>query len=304
MQGADADASAPLASPGLPTPGGLGRRTGGPTRRERYERRQLVRSAVTSAISTLVFAAVLVAVVTRLESWPRVRDAFFNGGVFGDSFEPILRAFWLDVRIFLVCAPTILVLGLLVSLARSTRSPVLFPIRLLATVYVDMTRGVPVILWINLIGFGVVALINSRSFFGGYLFWGGVALVWTYSAYVSEVFRAGIESVHESQRAGARSLGLSAWQTNVHVVLPQAVRRVVPPLMNDFVSLQKDVALVSLLGPVEALRRADIIQDRTFNFTPFVVAALMFIAVAVPITRLADHLIAKERRQMSGTAVR
>jgi polar amino acid transport system permease protein len=121
---------------------------------------------------------------------------------------------------------------------------------------------------------------------------------------VSEVFRAGIESVHESQRAGARSLGLSTWQTNVHVVMPQAVRRVVPPLMNDFISLQKDVALVSLLGPVEALRRADVIQDRTFNFTPFVVAALLFIAVSLPLIRLADHLMAKERRRMSGTAVR
>ena len=276
----------------------------GRTRRQQYERRQVVRSVLTASASTVVFATVLVLVVTRLESWPRVRDTFFNGGVFGDSFEPILRAFWLDVRIFLICAPLILAMGLLVSLARSARSPVLFPIRLLATLYTDVTRGVPVILWLYLIGFGAVGLINSRSFFGGYLFWGGVALVWTYSAYVSEVFRAGIESVHESQRAGARSLGLSTWQTNRHVVLPQAVRRVVPPLMNDFVSLQKDVALISLLGPVEALRRADVIQDRTFNFTPFVVAALLFISVAIPLTRLADHLMAKERRRMSGTAVR
>jgi polar amino acid transport system permease protein len=276
----------------------------GPTRRQQYERRQLVRSVLTAALSTIVFAVVLVLFVTSLESWPRVRDTFFNGGVFGDSFGPILRAFWLDVRIFLVCAPLILTMGLLVSLARSARSPVLFPLRLLATLYTDITRGVPVILWLFLIGFGAVGLINSRSFFGGYLFWGGVALVWTYSAYVSEVFRAGIESVHESQRAGARSLGLSTWQTNRHVVLPQAVRRVVPPLMNDFVSLQKDVALISLLGPVEALRRADVIQDETFNFTPFVVAALLFISVAIPLTRLADHLMAKERRRMSGTAVR
>jgi polar amino acid transport system permease protein len=274
------------------------------TRRQEFERRQLLRSIVTAAVSTIVFATVIVVVVTRLESWPRVRNTFFNGGVFGDSFWPILRAFWLDVRIFAICAPTILTFGLLVSLARSARSPVLFPVRLLATVYTDITRGVPVILWLYLIGFGAVGLINSRSFFGGYLFWGGVALVWTYSAYVSEVFRAGIESVHESQRAGARSLGLSTRQTNQYVVLPQAVRRVVPPLMNDFVSLQKDVALVSLLGPVEALRRADVIQDETFNFTPFVVAALLFICVAIPLTRLADHLMSVERRRMSGTAVR
>ncbi len=259
---------------------------------------------LTASTSTILFAAVLVAIVTRLESWPRVRATFFDGGIALDSFGPIARAFWLDVRIFLVCAPCILVLGLVISLARSTRSPVLFPVRLVATMYTDLTRGVPVILWIYLIGFGMVGLFNSRTFFGGYLFWGGVALVWTYSAYVSEVFRAGIESIHESQRAGARSLGLSTWQTNRYIVLPQAIRRVVPPLVNDFVSLQKDVALISLLGPVEALRRADIIQDRTFNFTPFVVAAVLFICVAIPLTRLADHLLAKERRRMSGTSVR
>ena len=259
-------------------------------RRAEYERRQLLRSIVTASLSTIVFAGMLMLIVTRMESWPRVRETFFNGGVFVDSFQPILRAFWLDVRIFLVCAPTILVLGLLMSLARSARSPLLFPLRLLATLYTDLTRGVPVILWIYLIGFGVVGLINSAYVLRRLPVLGGVALVWTYSAYVSEVFRAGIESVHESQRAGARSLGLSTWQTNVHVVLPQAVRRVVPPLMNDFISLQKDVALVSLLGPIEALRRADVIQDRTFNFTPFVVAALLFISVSIPVIRIADHL--------------
>ena len=297
-EGADAIASAPFASspPGA-APLAL-------TRRQRYERNQLLRSIAVASLSTVLFAGTLVLVVSRMESWQRVRTTFFNGRVFGDSFSPVLHAFWLDVRIFLVCAPTILVLGLLVSMARSTRSPVLFPLRLLVTLYTDLTRGVPVILWIYLIGFGVVGLINSRTFFGGYLFWGGVALVFTYTAYVSEVFRAGIESVHESQRAGARSLGLSTWQTNLHVVLPQAVRRVVPPLMNDFVSLQKDVALISLLGPIEALRRANVIKDRTFNFTPFVVAAVLFICVAIPLTRLADHLMAKERRRMSGTAVR
>jgi polar amino acid transport system permease protein len=242
--------------------------------------------------------------VPNIAAWPRVRDAFFNGGIFRQSFRPILKAFWLDVRIFLICAPLILIVGLLVSMARSVRSPALFPLRIAARLYTDIVRGVPVILWLYLIGFGAVGLINTRSFFGGYLFWGGVALVVTYSAYVAEVFRAGIEGVHESQRAGARSLGLSTWQTNRNVVLPQAVRRVIPPLMNDFISLQKDVALISLLGPVEALRRANVIKDRTFNFTPFVVAALLFLAVSIPLTRLADNLLARERRRMSGTTVR
>jgi polar amino acid transport system permease protein len=257
-----------------------------------------------AATSTVVVVGLLVVLVPRLDSWDRVRDQFFNWEVFRESFWPITKAFWLDVRIFLVCAPLIMLLGLVISMARNVRSPVLYPVRLFATIYTDGVRGVPVILWMYLIGFGMVGLINSRTFFGGYLFWGGVALVVTYSAYVSEVFRAGIESVHESQRAAARSLGMSTWQTNRYVVLPQAVRRVVPPLMNDLVSLQKDVALISLLGPIEALRRANIIKDKLFNFTPFVVAALLFIAVAVPLTRLADHLMAKERRAMSGTQVR
>jgi polar amino acid transport system permease protein len=275
----------------------------GLTRRAAWERRQRRRSNGVAAASTLLVVILLVTLVPQLESWDRVQQTFFNWEIFRESFWPILKAFWLDVRIFLVCAPAIMVLGLLISLARNVRSPVLYPLRLFSTVYVDAVRGVPVILWIYLIGFGVVGLINSRTFFGSYLFWGGVALVVTYSAYVSEVFRAGIESVHESQRAAARSLGMSTWQTNRFVVLPQAVRRVVPPLMNDLVSLQKDVALISLLGPIEALRRANIIKDKTFNFTPFVVAALLFMAVAIPLTRLADHLMARERRAMSGTQV-
>jgi polar amino acid transport system permease protein len=270
------------------------------TRRQIFERQQ--RTYV--AASTIVLVGLVVWLIPKINAWPRVRDTFFNGDVFRDSFRPILKAFWLDVRIFVICAPLILVVGLVVSMARSVRSPALFPVRVVARLYTDIVRGVPVILWLYLIGFGAVGLINTRSFFGGYLFWGGVALVVTYAAYVSEVFRAGIESVHESQRAGARSLGLSTWQTNRDVVLPQAVRRVIPPLMNDFISLQKDVALISLLGPVEALRRADVLQDKTFNFTPFVVAALLFLCISIPLTRAADNLLARERRRMSGTVVR
>jgi polar amino acid transport system permease protein len=183
-------------------------------------------------------------------------------------------------------------------------------LRLGATLYVDIVRGVPLILWLFLIGFGGAGLINKRQVGIGpiqidtLLFLGGLALVVVYSAYVAEVFRAGIESVHESQRSAARSLALTTWQTNRYVVLPQAVRRVVPPLMNDFISLQKDVALVSVLGPAEALRRADVLHAKLFNFTPFVVAAVLFLCISIPLTRTADYLLAKERRAMSGTAVR
>jgi polar amino acid transport system permease protein len=285
-------------------------RTPGPTRRHAYERRLRRRSALIAAGSTAAVIAAVVLWVPTLDGWPSVRRSFFDGETFRDAFVPILKAFWLDVRVFLICSVCILGFGLLLALARSVRSPVLFPLRLFATVYTDVVRGVPVILWIFMIGFGVAGLLNRREVGAGpfkvstLLFLGGVALVVTYSAYVSEVFRAGIEAVHETQRAGARALGLSTWQTNRHVILPQAVRKVVPPLINDMVSLQKDVGLVSFLGPIEAFRRADVLQDKLFNFTPFVVAALLFMAMSIPLTRTADVLMRRERMRMSGTAVR
>ena len=280
------------------------------TRRAEFERKQRRRSTLMAAASTGALVALIIWRVPKLSGWKRVRKSFFDAKTFSDAFEPVLNAFWLDVRIFLVCAPLIVVFGMLIALSRGVRSPLLFPLRLAATLYVDIVRGVPIILWLYLIGFGGASLMNVREVgfgpvkIGTYLFLGGVALVVTYSAYVAEVFRAGIEGVHESQRSGARSLGLSTWHTNRHVVLPQAVRRVIPPLMNDFISLQKDVALVSVLGPIEALRRADVLQDKLFNFTPFVVAAVLFLCVSITLTRTADYLLAKERRTMSGTAIR
>jgi polar amino acid transport system permease protein len=280
------------------------------TRREEYDRRQQFRGYVLGGASTAAVVGLIVWGVPQLDGWDRVRETFFDQETFAEAFPRVLRAFVLDLKIFLVCAPLIVIFGMAIALARSVRSPVLFPLRLGATLYVDIVRGVPILLWLFLIGFGGAGLINKRSVgFGPFevgtlLFLGGLALVIVYSAYVAEVFRAGIESVHESQRSGARSLGLTTWQSNRYVILPQAVRRVVPPLMNDFISLQKDVALVSVLGPAEALRRADVLQDRLFNFTPFVVAAVLFLCVSIPLTRTADYLLAKERRAMSGTAVR
>ena len=185
-------------------------------------------------------------------------------------------------------------------MARNTRTPALFPLRLFATLYTDLVRGVPVILWITLLGLGVPGLLQTREWYGKSVLWGGIALVVTYSAYVAEVFRAGIESVHERQRAAARSLGLSYRSDDASVVLPQAVRRVVPPLMNDLVSLQKDVALVSIVGHTEALRRADIWQSTGCSTSHrSSVAALLFLAVSIPLTRLTDYLLQRERRLMS-----
>ena len=272
------------------------------SRRALHERARRRRSLLVAALSSTVLVAALVALVPRMPRWDRVRESFFNGERFRDSLPRLLDAFWLDVRIFLWTIPFIVAVALLVAVTRNSRSPVLFPLRVLAVAYTDIMRGVPVILWIYLIGFGVPGLGMERPW-NSPLIWGSVALVLTYAAYVSEVFRAGIESVHESQRAAARSLGLGTAQTMRFVVVPQAVRRVVPPLMNDLVSLQKDVALVSLIGPIEILRQAGVDKAKFANFTPYIAAAVVFLAVTVPLTRLTDWLVARERRRTTGTTV-
>ena len=274
------------------------------TRRERFEHRQRTRSIALAATSTVVVVGLLVWLIPMTSGWENVQQSFFSPDAFRDIFPELLGPFWYDVQIFLWCAPCIVVVGLLIAMARNVRAPALYPVRLFAIVYTDVVRGIPVILWITMLGFGVPGILQTSDWYGKFIIWGSVALVVTYSGYVAEVFRAGIESVHESQRAAARSLGLSAGQTMRTVILPQAVRRVVPPLMNDFVSLQKDVALIGVLGPVEALRRAQIEVSRTFNFTPYVAAGVLFLCVSIPLTRVTDHLLARQRGRMSATVVR
>ncbi len=272
------------------------------TRRAAYERHQRRRAVLVASVSTIVAVSAAIVLVPRAPGWGNVRQAFFDGDVFRDSFPRLLDAFWVDLKILLWSTPLVIVVSLVVALARSARSPVLFPVRILAVVYTDVFRGIPVILLVYLIGFGVPALGLSRSW-ANPLIWGTVTLVLSYSAYVSEVIRGGIDSVPENQRAGARSLGMSSNQTMATVVLPQAFRNIVPPMMNSFVSLQKDVALVSLIGPVEILRQAGIDKARTANFTPYVAASLIFLAITIPCTRLADHLLARQRRRTGATAI-
>jgi polar amino acid transport system permease protein len=272
------------------------------TRREEYDRRQRRRSVAVAAASTVAVLVALIVLVPLTPGWDDVRRSFFDGEVFRDSFPELVDAFWLDVRIFAWSAPSVLIVGTLIALCRNVRSPVLFPLRLFGAVYTDVFRGVPVILTIYLIGFGVPGLGLPRPW-NDPLIWGSVALILAYSAYVAEVLRSGIQGVHESQRAAARSLGMSSNQTMRAVVLPQAVRRVVPPLMNDFISLQKDVALVSLIGPVEILRRAEIQKGLTASFTPYVAAAVIFLCVTIPLTRIADHLLARQMRRTGPTAI-
>jgi polar amino acid transport system permease protein len=255
------------------------------------------RSVAVAVASTLVFVAVLVVLVVSSPGWPAVRRSFFNGDVFGDSYADIARAFALNVRIFLIAEGVILVTALVLAILRSLPGPVFFPLRGLAVVYTDFFRGVPTILVIYILGFGAPALELSgvpRS----PLFWGVVSLVLVYTAYVAEVYRAGIESVHPSQEAAARSLGLSRGQALRFVVLPQAVRRVIPPLLNDFIGLQKDTALVALIGPVEAFRQSQIEVAANFDYTPYFATALLFVLLTIPMARFTDWLAGRQRRRM------
>ena len=252
-----------------------------------YRQSRARRSTLIALLSTAVFAAVLLFAVTSSPGWPRVRDSFFNLRVGWESLPALLDGLWLNIRVLVVCQVLILIFGLGLAAVRTLRGPVWFPLRALATGYVDLFRGLPLLICLYLVGFGLPGLRLSGIPTNPVLL-GGLALVLIYSAYVAEVFRAGIESVHPSQLAAAKSLGLDYRRTMRLVVLPQATRRVLPALLNDFVALQKDCGLISVLGAVDAVRAAQIQAATTYNFTPYVVAGLLFVALAVPSARLAD----------------
>lgn len=247
-------------------------------------------------VSTVVFFSAIVVVVLNSSGWLEVKQAFFNGKQFRESLPAITHAFLVNVRLFMIAEVFILVFALVIAIVRSLPGPVFFPLRALAIGYTDLFRGIPTVLVIYTLGFGAPALelhgIPKSPFF-----WAVVSLVLVYSAYVAEVYRAGIESINPSQTAAARSLGLSRWQSLRFVVLPQAIRRVIPPLLNDFIGLQKDTALVASIGVVEAFRQAQIDSAATFNFTPFLATALLFVLVTIPLARFTDWLIARDRRR-------
>jgi polar amino acid transport system permease protein len=252
-------------------------------------RRRSQRGAAIAALSTVVVIGGLATIVVTSPGWENVKETFFSWPDFKRAFPGVLDGFWLDVRMFCVIEVVVLALGLLVALTRTSRAAALFPLRLLAAVYTDLLRGVPTILLVFLVGFGVPALELSGLPTDPVIL-GSAALALSYSAYVAEVYRAGIDSVHPSQRSAALALGLTEAQALRHVVLPQAVRRVVPPLLNDFVALQKDVALVSILGPLEAFRVAQIDASSNFNYTPLLAAALLYLCVTVPLARVVDRM--------------
>jgi polar amino acid transport system permease protein len=271
-----------------------------PKARRRIPPGEAVRSSLIALVSSVIVLGALAIVVTNAPNWPDVQRAFFDGAIFARSLPKAVDAFVSNVGMFLIAEALILPLGLLLAILRGLPGPVFFPVRLLATIYVDFFRAVPSLVIIYTLGFGIPALglagVPNDPFF-----YGVVALVFVYAAYVSEVYRAGIESVHWSQDAAARSLGLSRFQALRYVVVPQAVRRVIPPLLNDFIGLQKDTVLVSTLGVVEIFREAQILKSATFNFTPFMSVALVFIVVTIPLARITDWLVARDRaRQVAG----
>ena len=258
--------------------------------------------AAIATLSTIVFLVVVGVAITHAPGWDEVRRTYFDWGELKSSFPEVARAFLLNCEIFSISECFILAFALLLAVLRSLPGPVFFPLRALAVVYADFFRGVPTILVIAILGFGAPALQTS-GVPTSTTFWGIVALVLVYSAYVSEVYRAGIESVHPSQEAAARSLGLTRGQTLRTVILPQAVRRVIPPLLNDFIGLQKDTALVGTLGAIEAFNQASIDTNATFNYTAYLAAAILFVAITIPLARFTDWLIARDRRrrQAQGT---
>jgi polar amino acid transport system permease protein len=267
--------------------------------RQAARRRRARRQVAISGASTVAMIGGLAVAITLTPGWHTVRETFFSWHYFRDVFPHLLPAFWLDVRIFLIVEAVVLPLGLMIALVRTMRAPVLFPLRLVSVVYVDVMRGIPLLILLYLIGFGVPALDSSFLPTDGAVL-GGAALALNYSAYVSEVFRAGIDAVHPSQPLAAFALGLTRRQSLRHVVLPQAVRTVIPPLLNDFISLTKDVALVSVLGPQEIARVAQINSDLNFNYTPFVAAAAVYLLVTIPLIRIVDRQQASVRLRVSG----
>jgi polar amino acid transport system permease protein len=259
--------------------------------------------ALIALVSTIVVFGVIIYIVVTSPGWPQVQKTFLNGEVFWSSLPAQIRALWKNIQLFLAAEVLILIFALVLAVMRSLPGPVFFPFRLMAVVYIDLFRALPGILVISVLGFGIPGLrlpgVTTDPFI-----WGLVALVLLWSAYVAEVYRAGIEGIHPSQEAAARSLGLSRFQGLRFVVLPQAVRRVIPPLLNDFIGLQKDTALVAFIGVIEVFRRTQIEVSGSFNFTPYLGAALLFLLLTIPLARFVDWLAARDRNRKLASIAR
>ncbi|WP_084402884.1 amino acid ABC transporter permease [Schaalia suimastitidis] len=268
----------------------------------RQWRKNRARRSLSVATASSILVIVLIALLLATSpGWAATQQAFFSGEYFMEALPKVLEGMWLNVRILVVSTVFVALFATLLAAARSLRGPVFFPLRFLAAAYTDLFRGLPFIVVLYLVGFGIPALNPTTRIPVALL--GGTALVLTYTSYVAEVLRAGLEAVHPSQRAAARSLGLSHSQTLRHIVVPQAIRKVTPALMNDFISMQKDVGLISTLGAVDAIRAAQTHQASTYNFTAYVVAGLLFILLSLPFIRLSDWYTARlQAREQQGGA--
>ena len=261
------------------------------------------KKALIATLSSIVVIGSLIRLIVTSPGWQSVKDTFFDWSYGGEVLGAVAKGLVVNIRLTIIAAILIGIFAMILALLRTSRSAALTPFRIMATAYVDIFSGVPLLLVILLIGFGVPAL-RIEGLTNSVLILGTTAVVLTYSAYVAEVIRSGILSIHPSQRAAARSLGLSSSQTMRHVVLPQALKRVVPPLLNDLVALLKDTGLVSILGVTDAVRAAQIASSRTFNYTPYVTAAILFLLITIPLTRYTDRVLAKsiKRQNAQGAA--
>jgi polar amino acid transport system permease protein len=267
-----------------------------------FRRRQTVRSILVASASTLILGLVLYLVITRSPGWQEVRATFLDWRVARSAIRPVLAGLWLNFRLLIFCAVGSVAFGLFIATMRTLRPAVYFPLRALATSYTYIFRGTPLIIVIYVIALGAPGLRLQGT--PSTLVLGGIALVITYAGYIAEVFRAGIESIHPSQWAASRSLGLTYRQTLRHIVLPQAVRRVAPPLLNDLVALQKDVGLISLVGPVDAIRAAQINVSLSYNFTPYILAGALFVLMAIPLIAVTDWVTLRAARRQNAEAGR
>ncbi len=267
-----------------------------PPRRRRVRARDRWIPVLISVVSTVVVFGLVAWWVAGSEYWPAVQRQFFSFEDIQASFPAVLRGFWLNLQVWIVAEIFILVIALVLAVMRSLSGPIAAPFRIFATAYIDLLRGVPALLLILLFGFGVPAL-QLPGLPSGALFWGSVAMIAGYSAYTAEVYRSGMEAVHDGQRAAARALGLSQWQTLRYAIIPQAVRNVLPALLNGAVSLQKDVALLSVIGVRDAVREAQIYTARTFNYSSLIAAAILFLIASVPLARFTDWYARRDQER-------
>jgi polar amino acid transport system permease protein len=249
--------------------------------------------AISVASTALVFGGVAY-VVTSAPAWPRIRAQFFSVEAMREVLPNVWVGFLLNMRMWLIALVLIAIWALLVAVMRSLTGPWAAPLRVLSVVYIDLFRGVPSLLLVLLFGFGVPAL-QLPGLPTSRLVWGTVALVLGYSAYAAEVYRSGMEAVHDGQRAAAKALGLTQWQTLRYAIIPQAVRNVLPALLNLAVALQKDVALLSVIGVRDAVREAQIYTSRTFNYSSLVAAAILFLLATIPMARLTDWVARRDQ---------